>query len=96
MVEKFNQENGMKAVYRHGPLKSLERLRHKERDLGLVCSAESFERRTQSSKIFDYVRGFGGKSPFPSFFRTYTDIYSIWESIWNTYFCSIHRAQLRP
>ena len=64
-VEKFNQETGMKATYRHGPLKSLERLRQKERDLGLVCSAETFERRTQSSQIFDYVRIFGGQQAFP-------------------------------
>jgi len=60
IVEKFNTEHqteGLTASYRHGPVKTEERTRHKERALGLKPSADTFEGRTTTSQVLDMVRG---------------------------------------
>ncbi|CAK9082811.1 unnamed protein product [Durusdinium trenchii] len=57
-VEKFNKENPeLAASYQHGPVKTEERTRHKEKTLGFVPSAESFDGRSSASRILDVVRG---------------------------------------
>ena len=58
IVEKFNAENpNLTAAYRHGPVKTEERCRHKERLLGHVPKADTFDSRTTASHIFDIIRG---------------------------------------
>ncbi|CAE7776694.1 secG [Symbiodinium sp. CCMP2592] len=62
IVEKFNTEHQTEARngYRHGPVKTEERTRHKERALGLKPSADTFEGRTTASQVLDMVRGTAG------------------------------------
>ncbi|CAE7939844.1 unnamed protein product, partial [Symbiodinium necroappetens] len=60
IVERFNTEHqteGLTASYRHGPVKTEERTRRKERALGLKPSADTFEGRTTASQVLDIVRG---------------------------------------
>lgn len=58
IVEKFNAENpNLTVAYRHGPVKTEERCRHKERLLGHVPKADTFDSRTTASHIFDIIRG---------------------------------------
>eukprot|EP00438_Fugacium_kawagutii_P030373 Skav226470 [mRNA] locus=scaffold4441:825:4086:- [translate_table: standard] len=56
--EKFNAENpSLSATYRHGPVKTEERTKRKERSLGFSPSAESFDSRTTASHVLDILRG---------------------------------------
>ena len=47
----------MVASYKHGPVKTEERTRHKEHLMGSTPSAESFDARSGASQIMDVVRG---------------------------------------
>lgn len=58
IVDKFNAENpSLPATYRHGPVKTEERTKHKEHALGLTPTADTFDTRTSTSQIFDLIRG---------------------------------------
>mmetsp|Transcript_25862 Transcript_25862/g.58616 ORF Transcript_25862/g.58616 Transcript_25862/m.58616 type:complete len:219 (+) Transcript_25862:932-1588(+) len=60
IVDKFNAENeaeGLTASYRHGPVKTEDRTRHKEKALGLTPTADNFDGRTAAAKVLDIVRG---------------------------------------
>jgi len=59
-AENFNakhEDEGLRAHYAKGPLKTYERMKEDERDRGLVATHTSFEGRTTAASCLDIVRG---------------------------------------